>query len=684
MYNEREPAKGVITLYCGNNSIKYNICSVKGYGGSSIVYEADCENGMKCIIKEFAPVKYADYTYNRKEGHFSYPEEVSLDEKFIRERERFINSCSMMNELAFREETAEESIISMLLYGKYNVPYIVMEWNPMRVVSLEKESGLTLYDISCIALSIARTLREYHKLGLLHLDIKPDNILWSKKYRYVKLIDLGISSDGGELTDRKSIPEGGIGGEITAATDIYAVGALMFELILKRKVNPASSDRTIFGYESELGNLSITENISPKALVLLKKVLRGSICAAPGRRMNDDDFVEALSALASSTDSRHICLNGNITPCTTPGANGIISKNEESIAALISENGSVIITSDDPLSGKSELARRYSTHFSSRYHTILWIDGRRDIYSQITFVCPDGNDINHSVEDKQNLLMSTADRNTLIIIDNLDGDNFNDICDFFIPLSTNVIITTRRSDTAGRPVYIKEPLTETEAGRLYSSVAGARMPVVLPSATNGNPALISEFALCCKNASKTELKALRRAAAKGYFTSQRIKQLLGFEALSEKEIDVIKCLSLISEDIETDEFCSLYNTENEVRRLIRLGWIKSKNGRIALSKVIKAGCCGEYSADSNSCRRVYRMLIKTASYSDAEYIGRRINGADSEVAELYCVCAALMQRRKYGETARRFYERALLIYTVKYGKDSEAAMNVTKKIESIK
>lgn len=55
MYSERMPARGTLTLYQDGESVKYTISSVKGCGGTSVIYEAERSNGMRCIIKELAP-----------------------------------------------------------------------------------------------------------------------------------------------------------------------------------------------------------------------------------------------------------------------------------------------------------------------------------------------------------------------------------------------------------------------------------------------------------------------------------------------------------------------------------------------------------------------------------------------------------------------------------------------------
>lgn len=76
MYSERMPARGTLTLYQDGESVKYTISSVKGCGGTSVIYEAERSNGMRCIIKELAPAFLAEYTFRRENQQLKYPDSV--------------------------------------------------------------------------------------------------------------------------------------------------------------------------------------------------------------------------------------------------------------------------------------------------------------------------------------------------------------------------------------------------------------------------------------------------------------------------------------------------------------------------------------------------------------------------------------------------------------------------------
>ena len=91
-----------------------------------------------------------------------------------------------------------------------------------------------------IAQSIALGLRYIHSYKIVHMDIKPANILVSKTLM-AKITDFGEAVNLEFKDNYKSgktfpyaAPEMSSGKEITTAYDIFAFGTLLFELIFDR------------------------------------------------------------------------------------------------------------------------------------------------------------------------------------------------------------------------------------------------------------------------------------------------------------------------------------------------------------------------------------------------------------------------------------------------------------------
>jgi serine/threonine-protein kinase len=106
--------------------------------------------------------------------------------------------------------------------------------------TLSKRPARPLPETACaIALAVAEALAHAHHHGLLHLDIKPDNILFTATaIALVKVADFGIARllDESPMTTGKPegmadymAPEQLAGGHLGVATDVYALALVLYE-----------------------------------------------------------------------------------------------------------------------------------------------------------------------------------------------------------------------------------------------------------------------------------------------------------------------------------------------------------------------------------------------------------------------------------------------------------------------
>lgn len=114
-------------------------------------------------------------------------------------------------------------------------PYLVTEY--VEGQSLSRLMPLPPMQTVDYALQIAAALAHSHANGVIHCDVKPDNIMVDHEGR-VKLLDFGISAPGGASGDGDVLgsphyiaPERVMGRPLSPAADVYSLGIVIFQMI---------------------------------------------------------------------------------------------------------------------------------------------------------------------------------------------------------------------------------------------------------------------------------------------------------------------------------------------------------------------------------------------------------------------------------------------------------------------
>jgi uncharacterized repeat protein (TIGR03803 family) len=221
------------------------------------------------------------------------------------------------------------SICTLHDIGRENeVDYLVMELVEGETLAQRLKQGPLLYqELLRVAIQISDALDYAHKLGVVHRDLKPGNIMLTE--RGVKLVDFGLARWRQEAQEFSAVMPSGVissltltgvvlgtpqymapeqieRGAVDGRTDIFALGAVIFEMATGQKAfqGKTSSEVTRAILSSEPRDTSNLPHSIPSAL---DKVVRRCLKRQPAERWQSaGDVVRQLQLLQHQTEVRRV------------------------------------------------------------------------------------------------------------------------------------------------------------------------------------------------------------------------------------------------------------------------------------------------------------------------------------------------------------------------------------------
>ena len=206
---------------------------------------------------------------------------------------------------------------------------IISSWNTCRGETLAQrltKGALSLDRALTIAQEIASALEAAHRRHIVHRDLKPGNVMLTKSG--AKLLDFGLAKlfspitsavAGASVVPTAAVPltvQGTIlgtlqymapeqleGREADARTDIFAFGAILYEMLTGRRPFEGKSQASLIAAILEHQPRSI-ESIVPLVPPLCDRVVRGCLEKDPDHRWQSvQDLGLALKLVADSAPS---------------------------------------------------------------------------------------------------------------------------------------------------------------------------------------------------------------------------------------------------------------------------------------------------------------------------------------------------------------------------------------------
>lgn len=197
---------------------RYEILEEIGSGGMAIVYKA------------------RDYKLSRLVAIKVLKQEFALDETILNKFKK--------EALAAGSLTHPNIVAVYDLGHEIGCDYIVMEYIDGITLKdyIKRRDMLSSEEVVKIAIKIAEALKVAHMGGIIHRDIKPQNIMVTPSGD-VKVTDFGIAKAASQTTVTATgetlgsvhylSPEQARGGEVDARSDLYSLGITMYEMATK-------------------------------------------------------------------------------------------------------------------------------------------------------------------------------------------------------------------------------------------------------------------------------------------------------------------------------------------------------------------------------------------------------------------------------------------------------------------
>lgn len=298
------------------------------------------------------------------------------------DRERLAREARAMGRLG-----AHPNLVSIFDVGEDGGSiYLVQEYMPGGDVAgllREQDGPLDLRRAIAIAMDVCRALEAIHKAGFVHRDLKPANVFLAADGQ-AKLGDLGLAAD----TDRSRLtqhgmllgtvaymaPEQALGGEVTPASDLYALGCFLYELVTGAP--PFGGEATAV-ISQHLNTPPVapswhTEHCPPPLEALILSLLEKDPAKRPASATAALEALEPIDPDEKSTRHSDASPLARLARGVFVGRTKELERLRKAFDEAFAGRGGVVMLTGEPGIGKTRTAQELESYARMRGAQVLW------------------------------------------------------------------------------------------------------------------------------------------------------------------------------------------------------------------------------------------------------------------------------------------------------------------------